>query len=83
MKVQVIKFWTLLVFALLINGNMLPANAAPSNPSSDINYAKKQELSFNNLSANKKTIVFVSTLSLISLAVLLGTGKSIKREKSS
>ncbi len=83
MKAQVIKVWTLLVFALLINGKILPANAAPSNPSSDTNYGKKQELNFNNLSSNKKTIVFVSTLSLTSLAVLLGTGKSIKREKSS
>lgn len=83
MKAQVIKVCTLLVFALLINGKMLPANAAPSKVSSDTNYANKQELNFKDLSANKKTIVFVSTLSLTSLAVLLGTGKSIKREKSS
>ncbi|MGK7915789.1 MAG: hypothetical protein AB4038_09605 [Prochloraceae cyanobacterium] len=83
MKMKLTRsLFTLLTFSLLINGSILPVNAKESvkhETESHSATTKKPSLPW---SKSKNPQVFLASLSVVGLAVLQGTGKSLKHHKS-
>ena len=83
MKMKLTRsLFTLVTFSLLINGSILPVNAKES---------VKHEIESHSATTKKPSLpwpasqnpqVFLASLSVVGLAVLQGTGKSLKHHKS-
>ncbi len=80
MRKQYIRLLTAIAFGLLIQGTLLKVNAAPS---SDYDEKQEQQGEESNLSPEFRRMEFAIVLSVTGLAVLIGTGCSIKYNRSS
>lgn len=77
MKLPAIKILTISVFCFSINQFTLPAKAESINNS----HSHKGREIHNPVPEEYRQIEFLAALSLVSLSVLLGTGKSMKFAK--